>query len=123
MHAKRWRMRGESVPNLIDSDRILETQRLRLEPRTPHHAAYLFPVLADNRISTSIPDDPLPDRDALARRYQQLAPRRSPSGTELRLNWALQRKLEHDYIGTLQTTIVAERHAMIAYVLNPAFWW
>lgn len=92
-----------------------------MKPLTPQHAPYLFPVLADPRIYTYIPDDPLPDLDALARRYHQLAARHSPSGTELWLNWAVQRKHEHDYIGTLQAT-VSKQYATIAYLLTPASW-
>jgi [ribosomal protein S5]-alanine N-acetyltransferase len=122
MVAKPCRIRGEIVPDLIDPDHILETQRLRLEPLTPQHAAYLFPVLSDPHIYTYIPDEPFPDPDALARRYDQLAVRRSPSGMELWLNWAVQRKHEHDYIGTLQATVSAKQHATIAYLLTPASW-
>ena len=107
---------------LVDGDSTLETKRLRLEPLTPHHARWLFPVLADARIYTYIPEDPLPDLDALTQRYQRLATRRSPSGTELWLNWAVRRTQEHDYIGTLQATVTADQHATIAYLLNPAFW-
>jgi ribosomal-protein-alanine N-acetyltransferase len=110
------------MPDIVDGDMMLETERLRLEPLTPHHARQLFPVLADAHIYTYIPEDPVPDPDALARRYQQLATRRSPSGTELWLNWAVHRTQEHDYIGTLQATVTADQHATIAYLLNPAFW-
>jgi ribosomal-protein-alanine N-acetyltransferase len=110
------------MPDLVDDHLILETERLCLEPLTPHHARQLFPVLADARIYTYIPEDPLLDSDALARRFQQLAARRSPSGTELWLNWAMHRTQEHDYIGTLQATITADQHATIAYLLNSAFW-
>ena len=101
---------------------ILETECLRLEPLTPQHTPLLFPILSDERIYLYIPEDPLPDLEALARRYHRLATRRSPSGTELWLNWALQRKQERDYIGTLQATVSAEKYATIAYLVNPAFW-
>jgi [ribosomal protein S5]-alanine N-acetyltransferase len=110
------------MPDLADGDSTLETERLRLEPITPQHAPHLFPVLSDQRIYTYIPEEPLPDPDALARRYERLATRRSPSGTELWLNWAVQRKQEHDYIGALQATVAADQHATIAYLLNPTFW-
>src|SRR5437762_368745 len=98
------------MPQLIDGERMLETERLRLEPLRPHHARQLFSVLSDARIYTYIPEDPLPDPEALAQRFQRLAARRSPSGTELWLNWAVQRTQEHDYIGTLQATITADQH-------------
>lgn len=107
---------------LVDADTILETERLRLEPLTPEHAPHLFSVLADKRIYTYIPEDPLPDLAALAQRCQRLATRRSPDGTELWLNWAVQRKPTYNYIGTLQATVTSEQTATIAYLLNPAFW-
>jgi len=108
--------------DLIDPDCVLETQRLRLEPLTPQHAPSLFAALSEPRIYSYIPDDPPPDSAALAQRYRQLARRRSPSGAELWLNWAVQRKHEHDYIGALQATVAAERQATIAYLFNPAVW-
>lgn len=107
---------------LVDGDTMLETERLRLEPLTVAHAQQLFSVLADERIYTYIPEDPLPDVDALAHRYQRLATRRSPDGAELWLNWAVRRKQTHDYIGTLQATVTSEQTAAMAYLLNPAFW-
>jgi RimJ/RimL family protein N-acetyltransferase len=110
------------MADLVNADAILETERLRLEPLTPQHAPHLFPVLSDERIYACIPEDPLPDQDALRRRYQRLATRRSASGNELWLNWAVQRKREHDYIGTLQATVYADQRAAIAYLLNSAFW-
>lgn len=100
---------------------VLETDRLHLEPLLPHHASALFAVLADQRIYTYIPEEPLTDHERLRQRYQQLATRRSPEGDELWLNWALQRKQEQDYIGVLQATVYVD-HATIAYLLHPAFW-
>ncbi|CAN5566254.1 GNAT family N-acetyltransferase [soil metagenome] len=108
--------------DLLADERVLETERLRLEPLLPQHAAYLFPVLSDQRIYTYIPDEPVSDQDVLLRRYQRLATRRSPQGDELWLNWALQRKQEQDYIGALQATVSADQQAMIAYMLHSACW-
>ncbi|MCX6047939.1 MAG: GNAT family protein [Chloroflexi bacterium] len=108
--------------DLRADERVLETERLRLEPLLPQHATQLFPVLSDLRIYTYIPEDPLSDQDALRQRYQRLAIRHSPEGDELWLNWALQRKQEHDYIGVLQATVSADQHATIAYMLHSAFW-
>jgi [ribosomal protein S5]-alanine N-acetyltransferase len=113
---------AETMVELIADERILETERLRLEPLMPHHAAKLFPLLVDPRMYTYIPEEPVADQEALRRRYQQLATRGSPQGDELWLNWALQRKQEDDYIGTLQATVYADQHATIAYMLHSAFW-
>ena len=107
--------------DLIVDESVLETERLRLEPLLTDHAAHLFPVLADPRIYTYLPEEAPTDQARLRQRYQQLATRRSPEGDELWLNWALQRKQEQDYIGVLQATVYAD-HATIAYLLHPAFW-
>lgn len=107
--------------DLLVDESVLETERLRLEPLLPEHAAHLFPVLADPRIYTYLPEEPLTDQARLRQRYQQLATRRSPEGDELWLNWALQRKQEQDYIGVLQATVYAD-HATIAYLLHPTCW-
>jgi RimJ/RimL family protein N-acetyltransferase len=108
--------------DLDTAECVLETNRLRLEPLLPHHAAALFAVLADQRIYTYIPEEPPADQEQLRQRYQRLATRRSPEGDELWLNWALQRKQETDYIGVLQATVYTDHRADIAYLVHPAFW-
>src|SRR5512136_523152 len=95
--------------DLIDSEAVLETERLKLEPLTPSHALPLFPVLSDERIYTFIPDDPPPDVTSLIQHYHRLAARRSPRGDELWLNWAVQRKQDKTYIGVVQATVSAQR--------------
>jgi ribosomal-protein-alanine N-acetyltransferase len=108
--------------DLDTAECVLETNRLRLEPLLPHHAAALFAILADQQIYTYIPEEPLTDQEQLRQRYQRLATRRSPEGDELWLNWALQRKQETDYIGVLQATVYTDHRADIAYLVQPAFW-
>lgn len=108
--------------DLIDGDRILTTERLRLEPLTPQHAPHLFPVLSDLDMYTYIPDDPPADIVTLTARYQRLATRRSPRGDELWLNWALKRTREADYIGVVQATLTPDQPAYLAYLLGSAFW-
>jgi RimJ/RimL family protein N-acetyltransferase len=108
--------------DLIDSEAVLETERLKLEPLTPFHAPHLFPILSDERIYTYIPDDPPPDVTALIQRYHRLATRRSPWGDELWLNWAVQRKQDKAYIGVVQATVYANQRAHLAYTLASAFW-
>jgi ribosomal-protein-alanine N-acetyltransferase len=108
--------------DLDTAECVLETNRLRLEPLLPHHAAALFAVLADQRIYTYIPEEPPANQDQLRQRYQRLATRSSPERDELWLNWALQRQQEQDYIGVLQATVYTDHHADIAYLLHPTFW-
>ncbi len=75
--------------DLLADDSVLETERLRLEPLLPEHAAHLFPVLADPRLYTYIPEEPMADQAALRQRYQRLATRHSPQGDELWLKHAI----------------------------------
>lgn len=106
----------------VDSETVLETARLRLEPLTPAHAPLLFPVLADVRIYTYLPEEPPENLDSLAQRYQRLATRRSADGMELWLNWAVQHKATQEYLGTLQATVMAKQPTLLAYLLNPTSW-
>lgn len=109
-------------PEPIDTEQILCTARLRLEPLLPSHAPRLFPVLADARIYPYLPEEPPADEAALRRRYALLAARGSPDGTERWLNWAVWRAQEADYIGVLQATVEPDQRAAIAYLLHPAAW-
>jgi len=107
---------------LIDSEVELHTERLILEPLTPRHAVHLFPLLLDERIYRFIPDDPPTTIATLTQRYERLATRRSPSGDELWLNWAVRRKPGPQYIGTVQATVYSNHSANLAYVLAPVYW-
>jgi [ribosomal protein S5]-alanine N-acetyltransferase len=107
---------------LVNGDATLESERLTLEPIFPHHARLLFPILADPQIYTFIPEDAPESISALERRYEVLTMRRSPSGDELWLNWALWHKQGATYIGILQATVYTDQSGSIAYLLASQFW-
>jgi ribosomal-protein-alanine N-acetyltransferase len=100
----------------------LETDRLILEPLCSEHARHLFTVLSDPRIYTFIPKDPPASVLTLETRYRQLESRRSPSGEESWLNWAVCLKERSIYIGTVQATILNNQSALLAYELSSNFW-
>jgi RimJ/RimL family protein N-acetyltransferase len=96
--------------------------RLRIEPLRATHAPRLFPVLADPRIYTYIPDEVHPTVESLTVRYAFLE-RGAPAGVkDVWLNWALQRTDTAAYVGTLQATVTPDSHAYIGYVLGPPAW-
>lgn len=107
---------------LIDPERVLETERLRLEPLQPDHAASLFSLLQDTRIYRYIPQEPPVALSLLTQRYTQLARRLSPAGDQVWLNWALQLTATSEYIGQVEATVFEDQTAYLAYLIGSAFW-
>lgn len=101
---------------------VFETERLLLEPLREGHAKHLFPVLADPRIYSFIPQDPPASIADLQTRYKQLETRHSPAGDELWLNWAVYLKAEKQYAGRVEATISGDKTGQLAYEFNPNFW-
>ena len=106
---------------LDEGENNLETDRLILEPLRRRHAQHLFPALSDTRIYTFIPQDPPTSLLALENRYQQLESRKSPTGDETWLNWAIRLKQPHNYIGTVQATVLQDHSSLLAYELSTDF--
>lgn len=107
---------------MILGERILETDRLRLEPLRESHAAELFDLLSDHRLYEFIPQDPPTTLDALASRYRFLESRHSPDGDEAWLNWAVRSTEDGICVGTVQVTIAPDRRAQLAYEIGVPFW-
>jgi RimJ/RimL family protein N-acetyltransferase len=100
-----------------DAETPLVTERLKLEPLLPGHAAQLYPYLRDATLYTYLPEEPPASLEALAARYLRLAARRSPDGTEVWLNWAARLQGADDHVGTFQATVRADATALIAYMI------
>jgi len=98
------------------------TDRLRIESLRVTHAPLLFPVLADPRIYSYVPDDAHPSEESLAQRYARLEEGAPAGSNEVWLNWALRRTDTLAYIGTVQATVTPGVHAFIGYVLTPTAW-
>jgi len=108
-------------------EKILETERLLLEPLLPEHATHLFEGLADERLYRFIPTDAPESVEALETRYRKLSSRRSPDGSEAWLNFAMRLREEGTrpkatYVGTLEATVFPERCAYLAYTVFFQFW-
>jgi RimJ/RimL family protein N-acetyltransferase len=100
---------------------MIRTARLALEPVRPHHAAAMFEGLLDIRAYRYMPDDPPESLAALQTRYEKLQSGTSPDGAEAWLNWML--RAGTVYVGYVQATVItAERAALIAYHIFPAYW-
>lgn len=106
----------------FDSNTVLETERLLLEPLQRKHAIALYPILQDERIYRYIPQEPPTSLEALQQRYQKLETRSSPDGTETWLNWAVYIKERQTYAGYVEVTVLPNCSAQIAYLFSPLFW-
>lgn len=107
---------------LIEPETILETPRLLLEPLQIRHALALYEPLQSPGIYEYIPENPPTSLEVLTIRYQRLSHRRSPNEQEAWLNWAMRKRREDKYVGTLQATVYPDATAYLAYILFPAFW-
>jgi ribosomal-protein-alanine N-acetyltransferase len=87
---------------------------------TAGHAAHLFASLSDAALYTYLPGEPPISVEVLRERYQRLETRRSPDGTELRLNWA-GRQHNGAYVGLVEATVHADLTAHIAYFVFVPF--
>ena len=98
------------------------TPRLRLEPLLPDHADAMFDGLRDPRLYAYTPHEPPVSREALRARYERLATRRSPDGSQQWLNWAVAERDGGAYLGYVQATVRADGSAAVAYVLFHHAW-
>lgn len=107
---------------LVDTEVILYTARLELEPLQVHHAAILFDSLQDERIYKHFPKSPLNSLEELANRYAKLVTRKSPDSKKVWLNWAIKLNDSSDYIGVLDCEIREDKTATFGYILFPPYW-
>ncbi len=103
-----------------DSNLVIETERLILEPITPDHAEEMFFLLQDSRLYKFIPQDP-PSLELLKKRYQVWQGRKSPDETEVWLNWAAKNRATSKYIGHFQSGWDAKGGFSIAYTVGVDF--
>jgi [ribosomal protein S5]-alanine N-acetyltransferase len=99
------------------------TPRLVLEPLVEAHADALFPILCDTRQLEYLDQHAPESLEALRRIYRKLESRRSPDGTEQWLNWAIVLRDEGGAaIGFVQTTVLADGGAWVAYEVGASWW-
>jgi ribosomal-protein-alanine N-acetyltransferase len=105
---------------MIDTDRILMTERLRLEPLVVAHAPFLFEPLRDERLYRYEAFEPPTSVAELEARYAMLETRRSPDGSEGWLNWVV-RLHDGTFVGRVQATVRAD-HTIIGYDIFVPYW-
>ena len=97
--------------------KALRSVRLRLEPLSVHHAADVYDALQDDRLYTYISDTPPQTLAALEKRFGLLEKGRSPSGTDLWLNWIAYLHQDGEPVGWLQATVHQDQTADLAYIV------
>lgn len=105
---------------MSETMRIIDTDRLRLEPQRVLHAEAMFAVLCDPAIYIH-ENAPPPSLQWLRERFARLETRRSGDGTEQWLNWVA-RLRGGPLIGYVQATVKVDGQALIAYELTSAHW-
>ena len=94
----------------------LETERLKLEPLVPAHAAILFPDLRDPRLYEFLDSEAPRTIEILETQYRRWEARGSPDGTQSWLNWAA-RFRGGGYAGWFQATVHENGRADLAYLV------
>lgn len=107
------------MTDIADTERLVKTPRLLLEPLVPAHAPMLFDGLRDERLYQYHAGRP-ETLESLALRFTQLAARRSPDGCETWLNWAIRRN-DGVYVGWVQASIAGDQ-AIIGYDIFAEHW-
>ena len=111
-------MRAYELPSRMQT---IVTPTLTLEPLLASHAEEMFEVLSDEAIYRYLDYEAPVSADHLRAVYQRLEARRSPDGHQVWLNWVI-RPLNRALVGYMQTTVVADRSAYVAYVLGSSYW-
>jgi ribosomal-protein-alanine N-acetyltransferase len=105
---------------MIDANRVLTTERLRLEPLVVAHARHLFAPLRDERLYRYEGFEPPASLGELEARYAALETRRSPDGSERWLNWVV-RLRDGTFVGRVQATVRSD-HTLIGYDIFVPYW-
>jgi RimJ/RimL family protein N-acetyltransferase len=103
-----------------------QTARLVIEPLTAAHAPLLFPALNDERVYRFLPERRPISVEALVERFTWLEQGAPPGLEQIWLNWAVGRRGDGAWLGTLQATVLPgtpnRPYAFVGYVLTPSVW-
>jgi len=105
---------------MTDPMRVVHSPRCTLEPLQAAHAEAMFAVLSDPALY-EFENAPPVSVDTLRERYQRLAWRGPPDGSEGWLNWVL-RLPGGDLCGVVQATVRADGCAWVAYEVASRHW-
>ena len=99
----------------------LLSERLRVEPLRPDHAGVVLPSMQDPTIYEHLPTDP-PTAEALQKKYDFWAKRRSPDGQELWLNWIAFLRDSETPVAAFQATVPHGEEGALGYIVFRPFW-
>lgn len=109
---------------MIDPGAGWHTERLALDPLQPEDADEMFALLDDQELHEFIGGSPF-SRPELVARYERLARRRSPDGSQVWGNWVVREGAVGQAVGTVQATLPAagpgSGPAEVAWVVGRAF--
>lgn len=99
----------------------LTTPRLVLEPVLPSHALELHELFSDAQLHRFVPSDVLTLDEALAK-CTRWAPRHSPDGQEIWLNWLARERQSQRVVGHFQAgvALAGDRVARLGWLLATA---
>jgi [ribosomal protein S5]-alanine N-acetyltransferase len=101
----------------------LESDQLRLIPLAANHGQLLFSALQDPLIYTWISSAPPASVVELEEGWSELADRLLTGHDISYFNWAIQKKSDGAWVGTMDATINADNIAInIGYLFFPPFW-
>ncbi len=96
----------------------LTTERLRLEPLSPAHAAEMAPLLDDPALHTYVGGSPL-SVEELHEQYARQSRGSSPDGSQTWCNWIIRERASLAAVGYVQATVDrASRSADLAWVVG-----
>lgn len=107
--------------DLTNLEKKLVIKNFHLEPITAKHADLLFQDLQAEELYKYIPQSPPKSLSDLRNKYLKWSQRRSPSGVEFWLNYAIYDANIKKYVGTVQATIQVDGHNYIAYEVFPKY--
>lgn len=107
--------------NLEKLEEPLETKNYILEPIAERHAELLFKALQSEDLYAYIPQSPPKSISDLRKKYKKWSQRKSDSGDEIWLNYAIFDSSINQYVGTVQATIQLAGYSYIAYEVFPEF--
>jgi ribosomal-protein-alanine N-acetyltransferase len=106
----------------VHAERTLTTEHFVLEPIVQGHADELFAGLSAAALYSFIPGDPPASVEELRAQFRRWQARRSASGDEVWLNYAVREQASGHVCGTLQSTIVSVGFAYLAYFVFAEHW-
>ena len=100
-----------------DSNLLIKTERLTLEPVLISHAKEMAILLKDPELYDFVPQDP-PEVSNLRKTYEVWSKRISPSRDELWFNWVARLNATNKAVGHFQAGVKSNSESNVAYTVG-----